>query len=128
MREILWVGVAFDPAETFEGGSPLSRQHWIITDLISDRATQRRRCWITPKSGDTLEGYTFPHGIVIDLFDQTRTRVGFGILVQDLDEGRVRLNAVTAWLHELGVVWPVSVWAWSPEVMTRPQIAEEKVG
>jgi hypothetical protein len=53
-------------------------------------------------------------GEVVDLYDTLRSRIGFGVRVQYTAHGIALKPKVAAWLRSIGVLIPVTVWAWSP--------------
>lgn len=53
-------------------------------------------------------------GEVVDLYDTLHSRIGFGVRVQNTAQGVALKPKVAAWLRSIGVLIPVTVWAWSP--------------
>jgi len=113
MEKILWVGIGFDPDE--DGGNEYVRkQNLIITKTMAEMElfSKVHSSTILIGSGEFI---TVPStiGPIID-FHQHDRRMGFGISVTDIREGRRKMVDVTAWLRSSGITLPVSIWEWTP--------------
>lgn len=115
--DVLWVGVSLDAADNPRvPRSHLIAAHDIIVSAVTQPAIYSTRTLHEYPSGAQLDIYTFDRskGEVMDLFDALGFRIGFGIKVKDVEQGKSLVPKVRDWMTELGVRLPVSVWAWSP--------------
>lgn len=110
-EEVLWVGVSFDPTDESEyaGG-----QHDIVVGTLCEPALQARVVTERFPSGAQIDVYPGSAMTLVDVFNATHTRIGFGIRVNSIAEGRMKILGAGIFLRGLGITLPVSVWAWSP--------------
>lgn len=122
MSEILWVGVGFNPAED---GGDFNEQHDVINSIgIDIEVKGGTRKPVPLPSGAFTDEYVMPHvGTVVDIFDALGGRIGFGIRVGSIAEGKLKVAGTEMWLRAEGIVLPVSVHAWSPASGVREEVS-----
>jgi len=127
LLEIIWVGVKF-------GAGPVSRTReevvahtaitsWLMSRLLSRKSKEEIQQFdAAPQRGFKL---TIPGlGTVIDVY-RTGKRIGFGVQVLTIEEGKRLLPQTRTWLRRIGCRCEPSVWQMEyrePSTTTKPSL------
>lgn len=123
-REIMWVGIRFDPDHPALGNAEMEdKHHGAITQYIA-RLTASGQGEVFPhyriltNNASIAEIHSEKDGLILDIFRAPDgKRIGFGLQVDDAHEGNASLVEVYQWLSEdVGVSGRfVAVFLWSPD-------------
>lgn len=121
-REIMWVGVRFDPDHPTLGNAEMDdRHHGAITQYVAhltDAGETPPHHRILSGNASIAEIHSEKNGLILDIFRAPDgKRIGFGLQVDDAHEGNANLVEVYQWLsEEVGVSGCfVAVFLWSPD-------------
>lgn len=109
-NEIFWVGVRFDPSDPFEDGSYLDEQHKAVLKIVSAMSSRS----VVYTNGGRIDICRHPVWTMLDIFDATGSRIGFGVRVPEVIRGSAELDIVREWLRCRHVTLHVRLWSWNP--------------
>ena len=116
-RDVVWVGVSLNAGDNLHcPASQINRAHSIIYRALSQQDISQTRIVTRFESGAESRSYTFGPGMgeVVDIYDATTARIGFGVKVRSVKQGEAKLERVIDWMSRMDLRLVITVWAWSP--------------
>lgn len=120
-KEIMWVGVRFDPDHPTPNDARLDDEHHgAITQYVAHLTDNSEMCLhyrMLTDNASIAEINSEKDGLILDVFRAPDSkRIGFGLQVDDAHEGKAGLAEARRWLSEEVKISGrfVAVFLWSP--------------